>query len=477
MPPGKCPYLHRCDKYAELTGLIDRLRDSVERLYLRNRELEKENERLRNAQSGGKVRAAEALPFGSSTPSSKIPVKANSTEENRMKVGGRPKGHAGCGRRAVPDGEADEVAELPRPRSCPSCGHRFERWVPESRTVVDEIPARRIVRNYTAFRAWCPKCGKWHRGKVPGVMPRFAFSNGLLAQTMVDHYWHGIPMRKLARRMKVGKSALVQASHRLAELLRPAVEPLAAEFRRAREKHADETAWPCDGKNGYAWGFFTRTSSVYRFRGTRAATVPAEVFGEGRHTGVLGVDRYAAYNNSWKGKIQYCLEHMKRNLDDLLAEKPDDGDRAAFIPRLLELLRDAMTLRNRKRGRKAEYDAESRRIRDEILAIAAAPVKDKKLAEYFGLISKRRDRFFQWVCHPEIPAENNLAERRLRPLVTARKVSFGSQSEKGLATRETLMAIVDTLSLRYDDPVARLAEALDAIAQNPKANVAKALWR
>lgn len=39
------------------------------------------------------------------------------------------------------------------------------------------------------------------------------------------------------------------------------------------------------------------------------------------------------------------------------------------------------------------------------------------------------------------------------------------------------MAIVDTLSLRYDDPVARLAEALDAIAQNPKANVAKALWR
>lgn len=205
-------------------------------------------------------------------------------------------------------------------------------------------------------------------------MPRFAFSNGLLAQTMVDHYWHGIPMRKLARRMKVRKSALVQASHRL-------------------------------------------------------------------------------------------------------AEKPDDGDRAAFIPRLLELFRDAMTLRNRKRGSKAEYDAESRRIRDEMPAIAATPVKDKRLAEYFGLISKRRDRFFQWVCHPEIPAENNLAERRLRPLVTARKVSFGSLSERGIATRETLMAIVDTLSLRYDDPVARLAETLDVIPENPKADVAKALWR
>ena len=66
---------------------------------------------------------------------------------------------------------------------------------------------------------------------------------------------------------------------------------------------------------------------------------------------------------------------------------------------------------------------------------------------------------------------------RLRPLVTAHKVSFGSQSERGLATRETLMAIVDTLSLRYDDPVARLAETLDVITENPKADVAKALWR
>ncbi len=39
------------------------------------------------------------------------------------------------------------------------------------------------------------------------------------------------------------------------------------------------------------------------------------------------------------------------------------------------------------------------------------------------------------------------------------------------------MAIVDTLSLRYDDPVARLAETLDVITENPKADVAKALWR
>jgi hypothetical protein len=89
---------------------------------------------------------------------------------------------------------------------------------------------------------------------------------------------------------------------------------------------------------------------------------------------------------------------------------------------------------------------------------------------------QKRERFFQWVRHPEIEAENNLAERRLRPLVIARKVCFGSQSEKGLMTRETLMTIIDTLSLRCDDPVAKLSQVLDAIGRNKKTNVSELLW-
>ena len=144
------------------------------------------------------------------------------------------------------------------------------------------------------------------------------------------------------------------------------------------------------------------------------------------------------------------------------------------ITRFLELLASAMTLRNRKRGR--AYDEESVAIRDELLAIARSPVRDGKLKGYFGLIVNKRDRFFQWVCKPEVEAENNLAERRLRPLVIARKVCFGSQSEKGLKTRETLMSIIDTISLRFDDPVSKLSQVLDAIGRNKKANVSELLW-
>lgn len=58
-------------------------------------------------------------------------------------------------------------------------------------------------------------------------------------------------------------------------------------------------------------------------------------------------------------------------------------------------------------------------------------------------------------------------------MVVARKVCFGSQSGKGLKTRETLMSIIDTLSLRHDDPVGKLSRVFDALARNPKANVSQ----
>ena len=129
---------------------------------------------------------------------------------------------------------------------------------------------------------------------------------------------------------------------------------------------------------------------------------------------------------------------------------------------------------DRKRGR--EYDDESVAIRDELLAIAKSPVEDGRLKGHFDLMLQKRERFFQWVRHPEIEAENNLAERRLRPPVIARKVCFGSQSEKGLMTRETLMTIIDTLSLRCDDPVAKLSQVLDAIGRDRNADVSELLW-
>ena len=213
MPTAKCQHWNRCGKYTELAVRIDRLEERLAAKDRRIRALEEENARLKDAQCGGKANPATAKPFGSSTPSSLIPIKPNSSEEDRKRVGGQPKGHPGHGRKSVPDGEADEVAELPRPASCPVSGLPLTSWTTRTRTVVHMVPARRIVRNYTIYRAWCPLCGKYHESEVPGVMPYFAFTNDLISQVLVDHFRAGIPLGTLARRAGVKKAALKKMAH------------------------------------------------------------------------------------------------------------------------------------------------------------------------------------------------------------------------------------------------------------------------
>ena len=68
-----------------------------------------------------------------------------------------------------------------------------------------------------------------------------------------------------------------------------------------------------------------------------------------------------------------------------------------------------------------------------------------------------------------VPADNNLAERELRSVVIARKVSFGSQSINGAKTRGILMTVLLTAQKRLKDrPVEEwFKDTLDKIALNP----------
>jgi hypothetical protein len=76
------------------------------------------------------------------------------------------------------------------------------------------------------------------------------------------------------------------------------------------------------------------------------------------------------------------------------------------------------------------------------------------------------DRLYHWADDRRVPAENNLAERDLRPTVIARKVSFGSQSDAGAHTRGILMSVLHTLKKRGRDVVAHLKGVLDRLAND-----------
>ena len=75
-------------------------------------------------------------------------------------------------------------------------------------------------------------------------------------------------------------------------------------------------------------------------------------------------------------------------------------------------------------------------------------------------MSKYRDSLFTFLDRPEVPFENNFAERQIRPAVILRKNSQSNRSEKGAATQAVLMSVYRTLKLRGHNPMDTIATAL-----------------
>jgi hypothetical protein len=67
--------------------------------------------------------------------------------------------------------------------------------------------------------------------------------------------------------------------------------------------------------------------------------------------------------------------------------------------------------------------------------------------------------------YPEIPFENNFAERQIRPAVILRKNSQSNRSDRAAVTQAVRMSIDRTLRLRGQDPLNTIAAALRTYLQ------------
>ena len=119
---------------------------------------------------------------------------------------------------------------------------------------------------------------------------------------------------------------------------------------------------------------------------------------------------------------------------------------------------------------KKEFLRRAARTKRRIIAIAHRQANHPAIQKVQDIFRKNLHRLYHWARDPSIPAENNLAERDLRPLVVARKVSFGSQSPAGARTRETLMTILHTLKKRGLPVAPAVQSALDQLVKNPSLN-------
>jgi transposase len=330
------------------------------------------------------------------------------------------------------------------------------------RSVIDSQPLRAEPILYQLERARCPRCGKTVQARAPEVLPKSLYGNQLVTQVVFLHYRQGIPMGRLCDQLGIGLGAVFDILHRMAALFRGVMGKLVEDYRQAPVRHADETGWRTDGRSGYAWLFASATVSLFLFRATRSAQVPKEVLGTSALGGVLVVDRYNAYNRA-PCALQYCYAHLMRDVEDLAKEFPGETEVTAFTSTLIPLLAEAMHLRGRPLP-DAEYYAQARSLQQQIEDLVEQPAQHLGVRQVQGIFRDNAHRVYHWGTNRAVPADNNRAERELRPTVIARKVSFGSQSDAGAKTREILMSVVHTLAKRVADPEAHFKLVLDQLA-------------
>jgi transposase len=345
---------------------------------------------------------------------------------------------------------------------CPHC-HTALRGgtVKRTREVIEVAPAPAVVTEHVYVERRCPQCGgRWLPGpELTGVVVgQGRLGIGLLSLIAVLREELRLPIGAIqwylaavhAVHLSVG--GIVGALHTVAACAAPLVAGLQESIRASPVLHVDETGWREDGDNGYVWTFSTATARRF-VRGSRERAVLEREVGDA-YAGVLVSDFYAAYT-SYDGRHQYCWAHLLRDVDELVAQHRQQATIVGWADGIHALYQRATA------GSPGADPAARRRERqgyEAALGTLCAPYVGVAEAPQRGLcerITKHLGELFVFVEEPSVPPTNNAAERSLRHLVTSRKISGGTRSAAGTATKMTLASLFGTWRLHSLDPLAQ----------------------
>lgn len=358
------------------------------------------------------------------------------------------------GRTLIKDTAADRIRAIAvdPERCCPVCHGLLEHKGSHSRHVIESRPN-------------CPRCRTASHAPLPGVLPRSLYGNALMTTAATCTICTECRWDECATRSASGRAAELKCSLGSRVCLHTC------------QQEGSNTTAP------------RRSSTPMRPAGARRARTAPRGCSPRRRGAVFSVARRGrprrpeqslatgpCLEREWllvtpattkvPCAIQSCSAHLLREVDRVAQACPDAADVTACAITLAPLLALAMGLRNQHISDK-QFSATSAEVKAQIIAVVESPAAHLGIRRIQNIFRDNASRLYHWAANRAIPAENNLAERDLRPTVIARKVSFGSQSDAGAKTRGLLMSVLVPLKTRGFNVTTHLTEVLDEIARNP----------
>ena len=487
---------------ARAKDVIASLRGKNARLRIEVRELESEKTAL-----ASRVETLEdQLAKLRSTRSVLSKALFGSRSEKQKKRGtgrkrGQQRGAPGHGRTQRPNlREKRERRNPPKDaRVCSCCGKPYVANGEHS-TSVFEIEVKAHKRTITRPR--------WRRGcdcpssplevtapPLARLFPGTLYGTGFWARFLFEHCACFRPLGRVAawyadQGLTISPGTLADSQKRFVPLFEPVAAAILAHQNRMAVRHADETGWRVQefretggSSRAWLWTSVSRDTVYYLIDRSRSAEVAKILFGDTACIVYVVCDRYSAYRKLARelgGKVIlcWCWSHQRRDFIECTAGHVRLSRWCErWISRIAEIYRlNEARLEHYDPALKTQtpaFDAAQDELKtalDRLFADAGAELADlpKKARKAKALRSllRHREGLCVFLDNPQVSMDNNLAERVLRGPVIGRRLSFGSNSEKGAEFTAIMYSVVGTLSMNGIDVLRWLEAWLKACAKN-----------
>lgn len=404
---------------------------------------------------------------------------------------GKQPGMKGYGRTIRVNLPSEEILhDLPETqRCCQICGKPFLVFpgTEDSEEIHWDV---RLVRRVHRRARYVPTC---HCPGVPGIVtapgpakliPKGMFSPSFWVHLLLEKFLFQRPLYRIRQvlaleGLAVSQGTLTVGLRRMGELLGPVYGRILDRCRSANHWHMDETRWKVfvemQGKVSHGWWLWvavTADTCVYLLDPFRSGKVPKHFLGE-KAEGIINADRYSAYKTLGEGiRIAFCWGHVRR---DFMKVRDGYSKLRSWGQKWLERIGELYGLNAQRLNVLSNPEAFGRadqtlraavasieQTRHTELADTTLPSASKKVLESLG---RHWEGLTLFVDHPEIPMDNNEAERRLRNPVVGRKNYYGSGAIWSGVLSATLFTLFQTLLKNNIDPQKWLLAYFQACAE------------
>lgn len=405
-------------------------------------------------------------------------AKAWSKREGERKPGAQS-GHEGSGRKLLPEDEVEEIVDH-YPEACDGCGREFavdERQPSRrfGRHQVAELPPIAVVfYEHRTYHLRCAGCGKKSVARLPGGVSDSPFGTGLQAAVVTMTVRNRVSRRdmsELARDLfglRLSAGAVDAICQRAGKALRAPHELLVEHVLASRAVNVDETGWFTAHEGRTLWTATTPEAAIFRIAEDRHRDRLKELLGAD-FKGIVGSDRWWAYDLIDPASRQACWEHLKRDFAfhaaGALVEQKQFGEAGGELTkRLFETWHAFGEHSDRRRlaGEIAPIQAELQ----ELLNLAARKSTYTRFHRRFAKnLLKIWPALWTFLTVNGVEPTNNAAERALRGPVIYRKLSHGTQSTDGERFIERALSASVTCRLQARSMFAYMRELLTAHAR------------